>query len=654
MDDRHNTIQLGDCIEGMNSLPEGSVDLAFADPPFNIGYDYDVYHDKLASDRYVAWSHDWIAAVHRVLKPDGTFWLAIGDEFAAELKIESQKIGFHCRSWVVWYYTFGVNCSMKFSRSHAHLFHFIKDPQNFTFRNGLPDKQTGELAATDRFNRIPSARQLVYNDRRANSQGRLPDDTWIIRPGDAAGILDVDPDGWSPSQIAVPSDQGDTFTLRPQDLKQCFRDEEDTWYFPRVAGTFKERAGFHGCQMPEQLLGRIIRTCSHEGEVVLDPFSGSATTLAVAKKLGRRFIGFDISEDYARHGTARVAAIRIGDRLDGSPEPLVSAPTTASRNGTGTSTGKSAAPVKSATPAKTSARSSRQKELFGSGTIGETPAPITPANPITPAIEATEQLYDAIQLELTLRGVLAAFELTHDGYAVDRVVADPELNATFQAACQRLGVLGGAPTWNRLLFQLRLAGKLAHLPTTQRTPITWESCDPYVFGSEIALQQMLDRKDVGSLEQILCNPALAAEFDGLASCYAPGHTSLEYRWAAIKLRNAVARARSRASVLESPPTLGKKCSIADLEFDKIPSEPGIYLLSAEGSDRLYVGETLNLHGRLSLQFSAEHRQTWKKLSGLKSLRIQIYLTSHDPADVLAWQCCLARKYKPRLNFQELL
>ncbi len=48
--------------------------------------------------------------VYQVLKPDGAFWLAIGDEYAAELKVLSQQIGFTCRSWVVWYYTFGVNC----------------------------------------------------------------------------------------------------------------------------------------------------------------------------------------------------------------------------------------------------------------------------------------------------------------------------------------------------------------------------------------------------------------------------------------------------------------------------------------------------------------------------------------------------------------
>src|SRR5687768_11867046 len=276
-------IHHGDCIAGMNDLPAGSIDLVFADPPFNIGYDYDVYHDAKDYEEYLAWSRQWIGAVHRVLKPDGTFWLAIGDEYAAELKLESQKLGFHIRSWVIWYYTFGVNCKTKFSRSHAHLFHFVKDKKKFTFRSE-------ELE-----NRVPSARMLVYGDIRSNPKGRLPDDTWVLRPQDLPGGLSA---------------------------------EEDTWYFSRVAGTFKEREGFHGCQMPEQLLGRIIRFCSNEAEIVLDPFSGSATTLAVAKKLGRRYVGFDLSKEYVRLGRARLKSIQSGDPLNGAPEPRVSAPAT--------------------------------------------------------------------------------------------------------------------------------------------------------------------------------------------------------------------------------------------------------------------------------------------------------------------------------------
>jgi site-specific DNA-methyltransferase (adenine-specific) len=278
-----DTLHQGDCLAGMRGMEEGSVDLAFADPPFNIGYDYDVYDDRRGGDEYLDWCREWTREVVRVLKPAGTFWLAIGDEFAAELKVMlTREHGMTCRNWVVWYYTFGVNCKYKFSRSHAHLFYFVKDAEHYTFNDGAI--------------RVPSARQLVYGDARANPKGRLPDDTWI---------------------------------LRPQDLAEGFGADEDTWYFPRVCGTFKERAGWHGCQMPEQLLGRIIRSTSNEGDVVLDPFGGSGTTLTVAKKLKRQFLGFELSDEYAARINKRLAAARPGDPLEGAAEPLVSAPSTA-------------------------------------------------------------------------------------------------------------------------------------------------------------------------------------------------------------------------------------------------------------------------------------------------------------------------------------
>ena len=159
-----NTVYTEDCLQGMKKLPAGCIDLAFADPPFNIGFKYDVYQDNLDNDEYVSWSTRWIGEVTRVLKPTGTFWLAIGDEYAAELKVMMQRHHhLTCRSWVVWYYTFGVNCKYKFSRSHAHLFYFVKDPEHFTFRSDEIE------------NRIPSARQLVYADNRANATGRLPE-----------------------------------------------------------------------------------------------------------------------------------------------------------------------------------------------------------------------------------------------------------------------------------------------------------------------------------------------------------------------------------------------------------------------------------------------------------------------------------------------
>ncbi len=265
----------GDCLEGLAHLKAGSIDLAFADPPFNIGYDYDIYDDRVDADKYLDWSKQWIGEVARVLKPEGAFWLAIGDEYAAELKvIAHREVGLHLRNWVIWYYTFGVHCKKKFARSHAHMFYFVKDPKKFTFN--------------DLSIRVPSARQLVYFDNRADPKGRVPDDTWILRPQDV-------PDGFDP--------QG------------------DTWYVPRVCGTFKERAGWHGCQMPEQLLGRIIRACSNPGDIVLDPFGGSGTTLITAKKLDRRFLGFELSPEYAQQIQSRLDVTKIGEPLNGLADP---------------------------------------------------------------------------------------------------------------------------------------------------------------------------------------------------------------------------------------------------------------------------------------------------------------------------------------------
>ncbi|MFQ5731853.1 MAG: DNA methyltransferase [Planctomycetaceae bacterium] len=592
-----NTIHLGDCVDGMNGLPEGCVDLAFADPPFNIGYDYDVYDDSKGDRHYLDWSSTWIAAVHRALKPNGTFWLAIGDEYAAELKIESRALGFHCRSWVVWYYTFGVNCARKFTRSHAHLFHFVKDSDDFTFRDDDLD------------NRVPSARELVYNDKRANPKGRLPDDTWIIRPADAIGEMTADEfETWAP-KLSPPSDDDRTYTLRPQDLDHSFRADEDTWYFPRVAGTFKERAGFHGCQMPEQLLGRIIRTCSNAGDLVLDPFSGSATTLAVAKKLGRQYVGFDISEDYVQYGLDRLSSIRAGDRLDGSAEPTKSAP-----------------------------RTTRARKQ---------PTPRQPNERIA------DDRYRQAQRELTERGVTEAYRRTHDGFSEDRVVADPELNGRFAKTCEQLGLVGNAHTWNTLLFRLRKRGTHSEISAHRRTSISWEDCDPYLFASEVALQTMLDERLGASLDEILCDPVLAAEFDLRAGRLAPGFTSLEYRWAALRLRKVAKSARDRGAILVGPPDgrFGEMIPIADFRARSVPASSGVYLLSESATQKLYVGEALNLRNRLQLQFGQRRKRQWSAFS--TSIFIQSMPTETATAGRLAWQSCLASKHKPRLNYVEL-
>jgi DNA modification methylase len=258
---RWDQVLSGDCVELLERVPAGSVDLAFADPPFNIGYDYDHYDDRRGREEYLEWAERWLGAVRRVLKPSGSFFLAIGDEYVAEHKVRLDALGLTMRNWIVWHYTFGVHCEKKFSRSHAHILYYVVDPKRYTFNADAI--------------RVPSARQTTYADRRANPKGKVPDDTWV---------------------------------LRPQEDERFFQAATDTWYVSRVCGTFKERVD-HPCQMPEALLERIVRVASNPGDVVLDPFAGSGTTLAAAKRLRRRFLGMELSENYAGQVRQRLDAV---------------------------------------------------------------------------------------------------------------------------------------------------------------------------------------------------------------------------------------------------------------------------------------------------------------------------------------------------------
>ena len=199
-----NDIWTGDCLRLLEDVPAGSVDLAFADPPFNIGYEYDQYHDRRSKGDYLAFTDRWLAAVKRTLKPTGSMFVAIGDEYAAEHKVRLDALGLHLRNWIVWHYTFGVSCTRKFNRSHVHIFYYVADPKQYTFNADAV--------------RVKSARQTAYADRRANPLGKLPDDTWY---------------------------------LRPQEADDHFEADSDTWAVSRVCGTFHERTD-HPCQMPKR------------------------------------------------------------------------------------------------------------------------------------------------------------------------------------------------------------------------------------------------------------------------------------------------------------------------------------------------------------------------------------------------------------------
>ncbi len=235
----HSRLETGSCLDFLPRLPEGCADLVFADPPFGIGYKYDVYDDRTDREAYLRFADRWLCEALRVLAPRGSFFLAIGDEFAAEYKVRLDALGLSMRNWIIWHYTFGPHQRMKFGRDHVHILYYTRPGLSFTFNADAI--------------RVESARQRM-GDKRANPLGRVPGDVWT---------------------------------------------------FSRLCGTFRERTK-HPCQMPEAVLERIIRAASNPGDLVVDPFAGSGTTLAVAKRLRRKWYGCELSEAYATSVRARL------------------------------------------------------------------------------------------------------------------------------------------------------------------------------------------------------------------------------------------------------------------------------------------------------------------------------------------------------------
>jgi DNA modification methylase len=316
-----NAIIHGSCLDILPGIETGTIPLVFADPPFNIGLKYDVYSDRVDYGKYCAWLDLWITEVVRILAKDGSCYIAIGDEYAAEVNLAMKRAGLYFRNWIIWHYGFGQSQRKKFARSHTHILYFTKSREGFIWN--------GDSV------RVPSARQLRYRDKRANPLGKIPDDVWCVEQSrmglPEAGYQDV-PDQLSlfvnnPSSSAPGIASGDKLLCdkgldsvvnsSSDDLFQPVELEDGVWEYARLCGTFKERikgsdGSVHPCQMPEDVLRRVILVSSGVGDIVLDPFCGTGTTAAVAKSLGRGFVTMDISEEYCR-----VASMRLFGRERG-------------------------------------------------------------------------------------------------------------------------------------------------------------------------------------------------------------------------------------------------------------------------------------------------------------------------------------------------
>ena len=228
---------------------EPLANLVIADPPYNLGMDYDAHDDNKPQDEYLAWTRKWLEVVHALSTSDASFWLFMSRQLVSEVDLLAKDVGWRQRGHVIWYYTFGVNSPKNFTPSHTHLLYYTKQKTNFTFNADCL--------------KVPSARQIKYNDKRAKAGGRLPDDTWI---------------------------------LFPEQLSNGFNPAGDVWLQSRVCGTFKARQKVSPNQIPLPIMDRIVQACSNEGDLVLDPFCGTGTTALACLRWRRNCFTCDISK----------------------------------------------------------------------------------------------------------------------------------------------------------------------------------------------------------------------------------------------------------------------------------------------------------------------------------------------------------------------
>jgi DNA modification methylase len=246
-----NTLHEGDCIELLKKLPDNSVDLIFADPPYNLQLNGELYRpnqtkvdgvtdawDKFESqeiyDKFLA---QWIAACHRVLKPNGSFWVIGTYHNIFRVGTAVQNAGFWILNDIVWIKT----------------------------------------------NPMPNFKGTRFN----NAHETL---IWATKSKDA------------------------NYTFHYQAMKAMNDDLQmrSDWLIPICQGTERIKVNgqkAHSTQKPAELLQRIILATSNPNDIVLDPFSGSGTTAAVAKKLGRQYIGFEKEAFYIQVAEERLAKV---------------------------------------------------------------------------------------------------------------------------------------------------------------------------------------------------------------------------------------------------------------------------------------------------------------------------------------------------------
>ncbi|NGO52269.1 site-specific DNA-methyltransferase [Allomesorhizobium camelthorni] len=255
-----DTIMKGDCVAAMDRLPEKSVDVVFADPPYNLQLNGDLHRpdqskvDAVDNDwdqfdsfaAYDAFTRAWLLAARRVLKPNGTIWVIGSYHNIFRVGSTLQDLGFWILNDIVWRKT-----------------------------NPMPNF---------RGRRFQNAHETLI---------------WASRDQNAK-----------------------SYTFNYDAMKAANDDVQmrSDWLFPICTGAerLKNDNGdkLHPTQKPEALLARVMLASTKPGDVVLDPFFGSGTTGAVAKRLGRHFVGIEREQDYIDAANERIAAVTPMDDAD--------------------------------------------------------------------------------------------------------------------------------------------------------------------------------------------------------------------------------------------------------------------------------------------------------------------------------------------------
>ena len=236
-----NHIYCCDCIDGFKHTPTASIDLVFADPPYNIGKDFGNNRTRVSGERYAKWLDTWLAECGRVLKSNGSIYVCSEWHDSLVMQAALQK-HFTIMNRITWRREKGRGSARNWKSNMEDIWFCVKG-NDYTF-NVADVKQKKEVIAPYKVNGKPK--------------------DWLERDGERFRMT-------HPSNIWVD-------TVVP------------FW-------SMRENTP-HPTQKPELVIERIIKASSNADDIVLDPFMGSGTTAVVAKRLGRRFIGFELNPEY--------------------------------------------------------------------------------------------------------------------------------------------------------------------------------------------------------------------------------------------------------------------------------------------------------------------------------------------------------------------